>query len=187
MIHLNTTHFIIRKPTEIVWDVHFSEVHLFVHSIRSEWFEPVHPELFLAFLLRVCPVRIIMSSHLWPLILKCSPTGSLILFFVFIVERWLLILVRRAPVSPTYCFDQTMPLIDAVVCAARHVAKYPVGATRHGAFKTVLVLCLHRRYLASEYVLKSPFGNGLSYFALTTMSFEFLRRFNAAIGGTLKR
>lgn len=147
----------------------------------------MHPELFLAFLLRVCPVRIIMSSHLWPLILKCSPTGSLILFFVFIVERWLLILVRRAHVSPTYCFDQTLPLTDTVVCAARNVAKYPVGATRHGAFKTVLVLCLHRRYLASEHVIKLLFGNGYSKFALTTISFYFLRRLNAAIGETLKR
>lgn len=129
--------------------------------------------------------------HVFPFVatyIKVFPDGFLdSFFFVFIVERWLLILVRRAPVSPTYCFDQTLPLIDTVVCAARHVAKYPVGATRHGAFKTVLVLCLHRRYLASEHAIKSLFGNGLSKLALTTISFYFLRRINAAIGGTLKR
>jgi hypothetical protein len=30
-------------------DAHFNEVYLFVHAIKSERFEPVHPELFLIF------------------------------------------------------------------------------------------------------------------------------------------
>jgi hypothetical protein len=33
---------------------------------------------------------------------------------------------------------------------------------------------------------KPPLGNGLSSLALTTMSFKFLGRLNAAIGGSLK-
>jgi hypothetical protein len=43
-----------------------------------------------------------MSCHLWPARLKCSATGSWIRF-VLMVDRWLLIFLRRSPVSPTYC------------------------------------------------------------------------------------
>jgi hypothetical protein len=52
----------------------------------------------------------VISSHLWPLRLKCSPTGSLVGFFggVLMVDRWLFALPRRSSVSKTYCFEQAL-------------------------------------------------------------------------------
>lgn len=44
----------------------------------------------------------VVSSSLWPLRLKCSPTGLMIVL-VFFLGRWLLILLRKSPVSPRYC------------------------------------------------------------------------------------
>ena len=52
----------------------------------------------------------VMSSHECPSRLKCSATGSWTLL-VFMVDRWLLILRRISPVSPTYCFWQILQLI----------------------------------------------------------------------------
>lgn len=75
--------------------------------------------------------------------------------------------------------------MDAVVCTERRVAKYLASATNDGALK--LTVLVHRRHLASEHVLKPPFGNGLSNLALSTISFQFLGRLNIAIGGSLKR
>lgn len=46
-----------------LWDVHLNEVHLLVHAIGSERFVSVHPKLFLAFPLRVCPIRIMVNTH----------------------------------------------------------------------------------------------------------------------------
>eukprot|EP00105_Crassostrea_gigas_P017847 XP_011435779.2 PREDICTED: fibronectin type III domain-containing protein 1 [Crassostrea gigas] len=44
-------------------------------------------------------------------------------------------------------------------------------------------LCLHNRHLVSEQVLKPSLGRGFLSLVLTTMSFRFLGRLNAAIGG----
>lgn len=64
-----------------------------------------------------------------------------------------------------------------------------MGATRDGAIITVrvMILCLQRWHLAFKHVLKPPFDIELSILALTTMSFKFIWRLNAAIGGYLKR
>lgn len=81
-----------------------------------------------------------MSSHLWPLVLKCSPTGSLTFFGLngraVVVD----------PSAEVTCFtiillkaDFATDEIDAVGCAAKGVAKYLVGATHDGASKTVRV------------------------------------------------
>lgn len=60
-------------------------------------------------------------------------------------------------------------MIQAIVCATRYVAKYVVGATHNGATKmSLLVLCLHKRHMASEQVLKLPLINVLSNIAMTT-------------------
>lgn len=79
-----------------------------------------------------------MFSRLWPLILKCFPTSSLVFFFGLYSKA---VVIDSSPVSPTYCFEQTFAAdkTDAVVCAVRRVAKCLVGPTRDGAFKTVLV------------------------------------------------
>jgi hypothetical protein len=47
-------------------------------------------------------------------------------------------------------------------------------------------LNLHMRHLLSVHVVKPPIGSGLSSLVLIIMSFRFLGRLKAAIGGSLK-
>lgn len=89
-------------------------------------------------------MRIISNNHytftsfyLWPLIFKCSPTGSLIFCLygrTVVVDSFV-----EVTCFPHALFKANLATdeIDAVVCATRHVPKYLVGATRDGAFKTV--------------------------------------------------
>lgn len=55
-----------------VWDVHFYEFNSFDHAIRSEWFEYVHPTLFLSFHHRVCSMGIIVKKPLFLCFLICD-------------------------------------------------------------------------------------------------------------------
>lgn len=82
----------------------------------------------------------VMSSHLWPLKLKCSPTGSLnclVLLVESSAEVTCLPNVSPRPNGATYD-------IDASVCVTRRFAQYFVRMTRNVATKTVLVLCLYK-------------------------------------------
>lgn len=77
---------------------------------------------------------------------------------------------------------------DAAVSQTKHVANYVT--THDGAVKTVrvgVVLAQKAFGMASKHVFKPSFGNGSSNLALIIMSFNFLGRLNAAIGGFLKR
>lgn len=108
--------------------------------------EFVHPEIFLAFPLRVCTMRIMVNNHychVFPFLathIKMFPDGLLHFFGLY----------GRAVVvdlsAEVTCFTNVLlwansatDEIGAIVCAARLVARYLEGATHDEAFKTVRV------------------------------------------------
>lgn len=95
-----------------------------------------------------------MSSHLWPLVLKCSPTGSLIFFGLYgravdVESSAKVTCFTNVQLRANFATDES----NAVVCAARHVSKHVVGATRDKGFITVRAGAVLAQN-ASEYVLK---------------------------------
>lgn len=124
-----------------VWDVDFIKVNLFIHATRSEWFESAQLELFLYFLLHVCPIRImvnnttIISSNFWPLRLKSSLTDF---FDFFCLNGKTMVVDSSAEIT---CFrnvlfwaNLTNGKINEVVCATRCVVKDFVDTNRNMAF-----------------------------------------------------
>lgn len=90
-------------------------------------------------------------------------------FHNFMVEQWLLFCGGRLFCQRIANFATDK--IDGVVCATRRGVQYFACTKRHQV---------------SEQVLKPPLSNGLFIIALTTMSFEFPGRLNAAIDGSFK-
>lgn len=97
-------------------------------------------------------------------------------FLVLMADRWLSILLRRSPVSPR--FFKGHFTVGKIFCSCELV----IGLV----ILSVLVLCSHRRHLASEQLLEPPFHNELPNLSLITLSFKFLGRLNATIDGSLK-
>lgn len=122
----------------------------------------------------------VVFSHLCPLRFICFQTSSLIY----------LILLRRSPVSSTYCIEQTWRDIYAVVCATRRFVQFfrYIYFTVWGYLNCLVWCCTcTKKHLLSEQVLKPPLGNELSNMGLITMSFRYLWCINEVIGVSLNR
>jgi hypothetical protein len=107
-----------------------------------------------------------MSCHLCPAKLKCSAMGSWIRF-VLMVDRWLLILLRRSPAGvPSFPYvlfatDLAAYQKDAVVSVTGCAPKYFIRSTDDGTFKTVGASNVFE-HPASPIgkILKPPIGRG---------------------------
>jgi hypothetical protein len=109
---------------------------------------------------------------------------------VLMVGRWLFILRRRSPVSPTYCFEQALQLMRYTQLSAwRHITQYFVVVTRNRACKFVIVSAVLTQ-MASDIGISFKatihwlLVNGLSSFTLTKSFKKFQGRPNAAIEGS---
>lgn len=61
----------------------------------------------------------VMSSLLWPLILKCFPTGSLIFFLVLMVERWF----DKSYVKRNHMYVALIKLYDIICIHSKYFRK----------------------------------------------------------------
>lgn len=127
-------------------DVHFYEVNFRVKAIRSDWFESVLPELFLAFLLRVCPMQIIVSNYYCHVFLFViteikmpHQQASWSLFYLYGRK-----VVVDSSLEVTCLYDvllRTNPatdMKDLFVCVTRRIGQYFVDTTRNKTNKSEL-------------------------------------------------